>query len=303
MNRGTDLIGAPGARPRRWRLIRGRDLVSSTLDPDDHALPLDQGKRGATMSEKSSRSMGLSGVGFDEPERRVIKTSETVALNVVHDIVARSLKTGDKLPLEVAMLQQYRVSRASLREALRLLEVQGIISIRPGPGGGPVVGSVDARHLARTASLYFHLGGMTYADIFATQEILEPTCAQLACRHPDRAGRLAPFLDPKQTSSQVATYHAASADFHSIVYELAGNAVLGLLTKAITSIITSHIVSTMDPVEMHETILEDHKQIARAITAGRESKAYRLTVDHFAAQHDFYKRNWPARFDELIEWR
>jgi DNA-binding FadR family transcriptional regulator len=166
-----------------------------------------------------------------------------------------------------------------------------------------VVGSVDARHLARTASLYFHLGGMKYADIFATQEILEPVCAQLACRHPERAPRLAPFLDPTQTSSQGTAYHAATADFHSTVYDLAGNGVLGLLTKAITSIVTSHIVSTMDPVELHEAILEEHGQIARAISAGRESKAYRLTLDHFAAQHDFYKRNWPARFDELIEWR
>lgn len=255
------------------------------------------------MNEQSSRTLGLGGVGFDEPDRRVIKTSETVALNVVHDIVARGLKSGDKLPLEAAMLQEYRVSRASLREALRLLEVQGLISIRPGPGGGPVVGSVDARHLARTASLYFHLGGMKYADIFATQEILEPVCAQLACRHPERAARLAPFLDPTQTSSQGTAYHAATADFHSTVYDLTGNGVLGLLTKAITSIVTSHIVSTMDPVELHEAILDEHGQIARVISAGRESKAYRLTLDHFAAQHDFYKRNWPARFDELIEWR
>src|ERR1700674_1494569 len=110
----------------------------------------------------SDRRAARAGVGFDEADRRVVKTSETVAIDLVHDIVVRRLKAGDKLPLEVAMLQEYRVSRASLREALRLLEVQGLISIRPGPGGGPVVGSVDARHLARTASLYFHLGGMKY---------------------------------------------------------------------------------------------------------------------------------------------
>jgi DNA-binding FadR family transcriptional regulator len=243
------------------------------------------------------------GTGVDEPERRVVKTSETVALNIVHDIVARGLKSGDKLPLEVAMLQKYRVSRASLREALRLLEVQGLISIRPGPGGGPVVGTVDARYLARTASLYFHLGGMRYADIFATQELLEPMCAQMAARHPDRAERMAPFTDPAGFAREGPAYHAATVDFHSTVYDLAGNAVLGLLTKAITSIISSHIVSTMDPVELHESILHEHGQIARAIAAGRETRAHRLTLEHFAAQHDYYKRNWPARFDELIEWR
>ena len=238
-----------------------------------------------------------------DAERRIVKTSETVALSIVHDIVARGLTAGDKLPLETAMLQQYRVSRASLREALRLLEVQGLISIRPGPGGGPVVGNVDARNLARTASLYFHLGGMKYGDIFATQELLEPVCAQLAARNPDRSERMAPFLDANAMPREGSPYHTTTADFHSTIYDLAGNGVLALLTKAITSIITSHIVSTMDPVELHEPIVHEHAQLARAIAAGRESRAHKLMFEHFQAQHEYYKRNWPARFDEIIEWR
>ncbi len=252
------------------------------------------------MSAIETQAPGRAG-GLDD--RRVVKTSETVALNIVHDIVARGLKSGDKLPLEIDMLQEYRVSRASLREALRLLEVQGLISIRPGPGGGPVVGDVDARYLARTASLYFHLGGMTYADIFATQEILEPVCAQRAAGHPDRATAMAPFLDPHATTTEGSEYHAATVDFHGTIYRLAGNAVLGLITSAITRIITSHIVSTMDPVELHVAILEEHAQIAGAISAGHGSKAYRLTLDHFATQHEWYRDHWPARLDELIEWR
>lgn len=238
-----------------------------------------------------------------DQERRVIKTSETVAMNIVHDIVARGLKAGDKLPLETAMLQEYRVSRASLREALRLLEVQGLISIRPGPGGGPVVGHVEGRNLARTTSLYFHLGGMKYGEIFVTQEYLEPICAQLACRHPDRVARMAPFVDQSVLPREGTQYFANTADFHASVYDLADNGVLTLVTRAITNIISSHIVSTMDPVELHEPIQQEHSQIARAIASGKESRAHRLTMEHFQAQHDYYKRNWPARFDEIIEWR
>lgn len=253
-------------------------------------------------TDSSAGSDGGFRSAFD-PNRRVIKTSETVALNIVSDIVARGFGAGDKLPLETAMLQQYRVSRASLREALRLLEVQGLISIRPGPGGGPVVGCVDARNLARTASLYFHLGGMKYADIFATRELLEPICAQLACRHPDRVAQMAPFVDPASAPIEGSEYHAVTRDFHGAVYQLAGNGVLSLITEAITRIVASHIVSTLDPVELHGAILEDHGQIAKAISAGRETRAHRLTLEHFQAQHDYYKRNWPARFEELIEWR
>lgn len=251
-------------------------------------------------------STDWAGQGAKAPvdrERRVVKTSETVALNIVHDMVAQGLTAGDKLPLETAMLHQYRVSRASLREALRLLEVQGLISIRPGPGGGPVVGSVDARNLSRTISLYFHLGGMKYADIFATQELLEPLCAQLACRNPERVERLAAFLDPESQPVDGTPYHMVTRDFHTTVYDLAGNGVLSLVTSSITHIVSSHIVSTMDPVELHESILQEHAQIARAIAAGKESRAVRLTQEHFQAQHEYYKRNWPARFNELIEWR
>src|SRR5579859_173204 len=102
-------------------------------------------------------------------QRRNQKTSERVALDIVHDIVARGFRLGDRLPLEAEMVEQYGVSRASLREALRLLEVQGLIRLKPGPGGGPVVGSVDAAHLARTATLYFHLGASTYGQLMETQ--------------------------------------------------------------------------------------------------------------------------------------
>src|SRR5262245_26288531 len=75
--------------------------------------------------------------------RRPLKTSEIVALEIVRDIVAQGLAAGDRLPLEAQMLVQYRVSRSSLREALRLLETQGLIAIRPGPGAGTVVGRVN----------------------------------------------------------------------------------------------------------------------------------------------------------------
>jgi DNA-binding FadR family transcriptional regulator len=251
-------------------------------------------------SERSGAVAPALGI---DPSRRVVKTSETVALSIVHDIVAQGLSTGDRLPLEAAMLAQYRVSRASLREALRILEVQGLISLKPGPGGGPVVGRVDARYLARTATLYFHLGGMTYGQLFETQEEFEPLCAARAALHPDRREALQEFIDSPQVPDGLSEYHVATRHFHDVVYELAANPVLALVTKSISSIITLHIVSTMDPVEMHDSILAEHVLIARAIVAGHANKARDLTAEHFRAQHDFYRRNAPSRVDDLIEWR
>jgi GntR family transcriptional repressor for pyruvate dehydrogenase complex len=66
-----------------------------------------------------------------------VKTSERVAAAIVSEIVSRGLGAGDRSPNEATMLERFQVGRASLREALRILEVHGLISLRSGPGGGP----------------------------------------------------------------------------------------------------------------------------------------------------------------------
>jgi GntR family transcriptional repressor for pyruvate dehydrogenase complex len=238
--------------------------------------------------------------GSDQGRSR--KTSERVALDIVHDIVAQGLQAGDRLPLEAAMVEQYDVSRASLREALRLLEVQGLIRLKPGPGGGPAVGSVKASHLARTATLYFHLGASTYDQLMATQVLLEPLCAQLAAQNPESREALQPYFDVPDIDSE-ATYRGLTATFHDEVYRLSANPVLALVTNAITSIVSDHVVATMDPVQLRADILEEHASLARAIARGHVDKAGRLMAAHFQAQHDYYRAHWPARLQELIEWR
>jgi DNA-binding FadR family transcriptional regulator len=234
--------------------------------------------------------------------QRTMKTSERVAVDIVRDIVAQGLRTGARLPLEAAMAQQYQVSRASLREALRLLEVQGLIRLKPGPGGGPVVGTVEPGNLARTASLYFHLGGATYRQLMQTQVLLEPVTARLAAQNPDRRVAMAPYLQPGDIGDE-RHYRALTGDFHHAVWQLAANPVFSLLTQAVTHLVADHVVSTMDPVELRRDILDEHAALARAIAAGHADKAAVLMGEHFQAQLDYYERHWPARLAELIEWR
>ncbi|MCW2622964.1 MAG: FadR family transcriptional regulator, partial [Frankiales bacterium] len=141
----------------------------------------------------------LPGRSVAEPALpRVLKMSESVAQDIVRDVVTQGLGVGDRLPSESAMLEQYGVSRESLREALRILEVQGLISIRRGPGGGPSVSGIDPRDLARTSALYFHLAGATYSELFEAWQATEPLLTEKVARSDDRAAvrqALAPFLE------------------------------------------------------------------------------------------------------------
>ena len=235
--------------------------------------------------------------------RRAVKTSEAVMVLLVRDMVARGLRSGDRLPTEAEMMREYGVSRASLREAIRLLEVQGLITLKPGPGGGATVGAADYRNFARTATLYLHLGGMTYGELTATQEVLEPLLAEGAARNPDTVAKraaLAPYLSDEIPAESVE-YRRLSSAFHDTVARLAENGVLALLARATSGIVTSHVTAHMDPVELRPEILKEHRAIARAICAGQHRAAKRLMTEHYARQHAYLAEHWPSRLDEIVE--
>lgn len=259
-------------------------------------------RRGAGTEAHPRSAMTVGQLTLREERSRTVKASERVAQEIVRDIVLRGLQTGDRLPLEAAMVVEYGVSRTSLREALRLLEVQGLISLKPGPGGGPVVGTVEPAHLARTAALYFHLGGATYADVMRTQVLMESTCARLAAMNPAREAEMQPWFE-QTMPDDVPEYRDLTTGFHGAVYRLADNPVLSLLTQAATHIVTQHVITTMDPVELRGTIIHEHADLARLIAGGDAEKAERQMAEHFQRQHDQFAARWPARLRENIQWR
>lgn len=255
---------------------------------------------------------GAPGVGADggaprfaDYFRRTLKTSESVAHDIVADIVARDLQPGDRLPLEATMQATYRVSRASLREALRLLEVQGLISIKPGPGGGPVVGTIDARYLARTSALYYHLAGSSYREVFDVQLLLEPLAAAAAARNPDRDLVVAVLgqLVATQHPTDGAEWYQSAFEFHHAVYLLGANRVQNLLTQSVAHIVADHVLAIVDVAPIRPDIARDHLAIGKAILEGRAEDAAGLMRSHFQSQLDYCERRVPARLEELIEWR
>jgi GntR family transcriptional regulator, transcriptional repressor for pyruvate dehydrogenase complex len=253
-------------------------------------------------AEAARPLMTVGQLTLREQQTRTVKASERVAQDIVREIVERGLHTGDHLHLEAAMVETYGVSRASVREALRLLEVQGLISLKPGPGGGPVVGSVEPARLARTVALYLHLSGATYNDVMRTQVLLEATCAELAAQHPDSEPVMAPWTRPI-VPGDLPSYRDATTGFHGAVYRLTANPVLSLLTQAVTHIVTQHVITTMDPVELRQAIIDGHVTMASVIGRGDADEAHRLMAQHFQQQHDLLRARFPARLDDSVQWR
>jgi DNA-binding FadR family transcriptional regulator len=224
---------------------------------------------------------------------------------VVHDIVTAGLQTGDGLPAEAAMLEHYRVSRESLREGLRLLEVQGLISIRRGPGGGPMVGTVDPANLGRVSTLFYHLAGATYRELFEAWILAESLLAERAARNPDaalRRERMAPYLDGSADDEPLDEFIQSHAEFHAAVGSLARNRVLELTLLTMGLIVSHHVPLAYDPRTLREAMDREHHDIAEAIVAGRARRAQTLMQNHIEGVAEITREAMGPLVDDLIEW-
>lgn len=119
---------------------------------------------------------------FDDDVIKVQKTHEVVAERLRRQIVRGQLKVGDRLPPEEELTATYGIARTTLREALRVLESQGLIAIRRGRGGGPVVTAPEMAPLAQALAVSLQLQGATIGDLDEARQLLESHIVMLLAK-------------------------------------------------------------------------------------------------------------------------
>lgn len=265
----------------------------------------------AALADQSERRTQNSPLWTIERARsgidRGAKISERVASAIVDNIVADGLKPGDRLPNEAAMIERFQVGRGSLREALRILEVHGLISLRSGPNGGPVVVAVDPGSVSRTLSLYLHLSGSTMAELIETRLLIEPMVARLAAQQigtADNAARLRAVIEHEASmSSDETRYIDAANDFHYVLASLTGNRVFDVVATALKELYTTRIVGVgLASLTTEPSIRFEHLEIGEAILAGDGEKAETLMRNHMNVYLHRAERVDPSFANSLIDW-
>ncbi|GAA1853476.1 hypothetical protein GCM10009836_36950 [Pseudonocardia ailaonensis] len=259
-------------------------------------------------------SDGTAAVGADPsldvlPDRtpasaspRTRKVSTMVAAAIVEDIVSQGHEAGARLAVEAAMVERFRVSRASVREGLRLLETHGVIDLRPGQRGGPVVRELVAGDLARTLTLFFRLTNATYRDVVEARIVIEPVMARLAAERQD-ADQLARLRELVEHPAERRNTMGSAQDFHDTMSSASGNPVLDILGKALRMVYAGHLqAENFFPADAAGGIADQHQDIADAIFAGDGPLTEQLVADHLRDYADLQDARTPWLMDKRVVW-
>ncbi|WGX97818.1 FadR/GntR family transcriptional regulator [Nocardioides sp. L-11A] len=234
------------------------------------------------------------------------KLANNVAQSVLRDIKRRGLGAGDQLPKEADMLEEYSVGRGTLREALRVLETCGLIALKPGPGGGPVVQSVHPEDFGRVASLFFQFAEVTYREVNEARLILEPMAARLAAERQkgsDAARELVDLAAAGPDAPDTETYLHITADFHASVIAMGENTLVSLVCQSLAEIFRDRVRSVLFPKTRQHDVHAAHVDIAEAILAGDGARAESLMTTHMTAYVKYVAKQHPALLDEVVVWQ
>lgn len=214
----------------------------------------------------------------------VPKASDVLANGLRERILSGEFVEGTPLPPERELVTQTRMSRTTVREALRILEVQGLVRIKAGRAGGAFVQRPGEDDMARSVGLLIRGRQIRLAALFETREAVEPYCASLAAIHrteQDLEALEAANAALESSGSDLGAFLKANIDFHVAVAKASHNELLSGFMMAISkAIYTATANEGFITDQVRATAVRAHKTITNAIRAQDPEAAVRRMTRH-----------------------
>jgi GntR family transcriptional repressor for pyruvate dehydrogenase complex len=236
---------------------------------------------------------------------RPTKTAMLVAQRIVADINERGNVIGDRLPPERVMLEKYDVGRGTLRESLRFLELQGVITLKPGPGGGPVVVQPDATALATSLTLLLQFAEAPFRTIAEARLGLEPMMTQLAAERMDEECLLAlkESVDSMHGNlGNQSVFLEENKRFHDAIAHGSGNAMFGYLVDALLGILDGSAIGIDYPEVRRSAVHKAHLRIYEAIESRDPASAAEAMHEHIQEYVRYAEKKFPEVLNAPIVW-
>lgn len=228
-----------------------------------------------------------------ERRRRVPKAADMLADRLRHQILMDDLQAGTLLLSEPDLVSQLGYSRATVRQALSLLEADGLVYTKRGPNGGIIVSRPDPLHLSRSLALQFTLSDATLRDLFVLRKMTEPRAAAIVAETAS-AERRADILACATSECDLVGH----VRFHGLIAEACDNVLLRALLGALHEVVDWHSADEgLDSDDLARTA-HVHRAIATAIADGKADVAEQAMLRHLELFESHLGRR--GRLDEPV---
>jgi DNA-binding FadR family transcriptional regulator len=229
--------------------------------------------------------------------------AEHVAQQLLERIIAAKLKPGSSFATEAELLPQFNVSRPTLRESLKLLESQGVLERRPGPGGGIIVREPSMDMLAHGLSVYLRLHEVPFATVLKSREVIEPALAYEAAVN----GTTENFTELEASITRMkaldaprdqAAFLEENRVFHSIIARAGGNKVLEVFWNTISILAAGEHHGIRYSMGNQTHVVKAHQRILEACRRRDGAAAAAEMERHVGALENLVR----SRYQHLLKY-
>jgi GntR family transcriptional regulator, transcriptional repressor for pyruvate dehydrogenase complex len=208
---------------------------------------------------------------FQAVAKRPKNKTGHVVQHLLDRIIQAELSPGSSFGTEAELLQQLDVSRPTLREGLRVLESQGVLKLRPGPGGGIIVAKPSIDILGRALSVFLQLHEVPFIAVLRAREVMEPALAAEAALNgseQDFEAMQASIERMKLAADGRDAFIEENRAFHGMIAKASGNEVMGVFWATVSALAAGEHHGVKYTTANAQHIIDAHQGIVDACRAG-----------------------------------
>jgi DNA-binding FadR family transcriptional regulator len=223
----------------------------------------------------------------------VPKASDVLAARLREMILSSGLAEGTPLPTERELVVQSGLSRASVREALRVLETEGLVHTRAGRNGGSQVRRPGRESISRSLELFVRSHSVRFEALLEVREAIEPAAARLAALHrsDDDLAEMTRIHREFESANNAAAHTHLNLEWHRAVMKASRNelmmAFFNAIADAVVSVSESHSLFSPD---VHREVARVHGRVLQAIAERDPDAAFRRMMGHVGTYSSMVKQ-------------
>lgn len=228
-----------------------------------------------------------------------IKLSDQVAEDIRRRIARDGMNPGDRLPHERALMEHYGCSKGTMREALKALEVEGLVRMVSGPNGGPEVQNASMDVVTQQLRQYLHFQTIDFGHVYELRKSLEVILVQnvigkLTEDHFHRLEENIRVCEAANSARDRSVVRRAETEFHDILCDASDNVILVFMCRFLNSMLRDLVRFRSDSMKEHEMFgdenIESHRQLLVALRASDADAAARIMREHMCCAESYMAR-------------